>query len=97
MALPCEIAIWDTVPKIRADLSRELVKSGMKQKDVAEKLGLTASAVSQYIHKKRGENSETSAEYKQMIAESAEKIIRSSSGETVNKIMCKCCTRARSF
>lgn len=50
---PCEGAIWHILPYIRAGLARELAKQGLTQETIAEKLGLTQAAVSQYISGKR--------------------------------------------
>jgi len=55
MKLPCEIAVWYCVPMIKSELAKELVKNrGMKQGQVAELLGVTQAAVSQYVSKRRG-------------------------------------------
>lgn len=50
---PCEGAIWHILPYIRAGLARELAKRGLTQEAIAEKMGLTQAAVSQYISGKR--------------------------------------------
>jgi predicted transcriptional regulator len=54
MKPPCEVIVWYVIPTIRAELAKELVKMGMSQKNVAGRLGITQSAVSQYIKDKRG-------------------------------------------
>lgn len=54
MILPQEIEVWHVLPALRKGLVVELLKLGLRQKDAAEKLGLTESAVSQYQHDKRG-------------------------------------------
>jgi len=54
MKFPCEIKLWYVLPGIRSELAKELVRLGLKQKEVSEKLGLTQAAVSYYIRKKRG-------------------------------------------
>ena len=54
MKPPCEVIVWYVIPTIRAELAKELVKMGMSQKDIAGRLGITQSAVSQYIKDKRG-------------------------------------------
>lgn len=91
MALPCEKAIWNTLPKIRADLARELVKRGIKQKDIAEGLCLTPSAVSQYIHNKRGGSLKKSREYNKAILKMADKIEEGESEEDISDLICHCC------
>ncbi|MFH1835557.1 MAG: helix-turn-helix domain-containing protein [Methanobacteriota archaeon] len=95
MQLPCERAIWYTLPQIRADLARELVKSGLSQKDVAEKLGVTASAVSQYLHKKRGKSKKMSEDYEELMKDTALKILENPSDDELERIICYCCTKTR--
>ncbi|MEM4703265.1 MAG: transcriptional regulator [Candidatus Pacearchaeota archaeon] len=53
-SLPQEIEVWYIIPAIRRELARVLVeKHKLKQKEVANILGTTESAVSQYLSKKR--------------------------------------------
>jgi len=55
MIVPCEIAAKAIVPTIRAMIAKELSQSyKMKQDDIAERLGITQSAVSQYLGNIRG-------------------------------------------
>ncbi|MEM3391769.1 MAG: helix-turn-helix domain-containing protein [Archaeoglobaceae archaeon] len=42
------------LPAIRAMVAKELIERGYKIKEVAEMLGLTQAAVSQYLASKRG-------------------------------------------
>jgi len=87
--------MWYVLPQIRAELARELVKKGLSQKEVAEKLGLTPAAVSQYLHKKRGEKSSILEKYRKIIEKAAEDISKPSSERKVSSIICHCCTKAR--
>jgi predicted transcriptional regulator len=95
MKLPCETALWYTLPQIRADLARELIKQGLSQKEVAEKLGITPSAVSQYLHRKRGGKIKMSKDYKSRVEETAKNIKKASSESDVSKLICKCCMETR--
>ena len=53
--LPCEIVGKTILPAIKASLTKQLIeKYGMKQKEVAELLGISQSAVSKYLAHKRG-------------------------------------------
>jgi predicted transcriptional regulator len=55
MVLPCEVAVKSVVPAIRSAIARELTQSyGLKQKDVAQLLGITQTAVSKYTRRNRG-------------------------------------------
>jgi len=55
MLLPCEVAVKSLIPAIRSAIARELTQThGLKQKDVADLLGITQTAVSKYAHHVRG-------------------------------------------
>ena len=55
MLLPCEIGVQTVLPAIRALMARTIIeKHGMKEKQVAEILGLSQSAISRYTKKNRG-------------------------------------------
>ena len=55
MTLPCELAVRSAVPAIRALVARKLsITYQMKQEDIAFLLGITQSAVSQYMRNARG-------------------------------------------
>jgi len=55
MLLPCEVAVRSLVPAIRSAIARELTQTyGLKQKDVANLLGVTQTAVSKYTRHVRG-------------------------------------------
>ncbi len=52
---PCEIIVQAIIPAIRSELVRILFNvHGIKQTEIAEKLGITQPAVSQYITGSRG-------------------------------------------
>lgn len=55
MKIPCEIAVKSVVPAIRALLAIELVETHrVKQREAAEMLGITQTAISKYAHHVRG-------------------------------------------
>ena len=55
MLLPCEIAVKSLIPALRSTIAKELIhKHGLKQKDVADLLGVTQTAVSKYVCEVRG-------------------------------------------
>jgi uncharacterized protein len=88
---PCEKAVWYHLPQIRADLAIELVKTGMTQSQAAKKLGVTPAAVSQYIHKKRGQQSQKSRLYRQEIKAAVNKICEEASNAELQSLVCSCC------
>jgi len=55
MIIPCEMAAKAIIPTVRAMVARELSQSyRMRQDDIADLLGITQSAVSQYLGNIRG-------------------------------------------
>jgi predicted transcriptional regulator len=55
LLLPCEVAVQTVLPAIRSLMARTILeKHGMKEKQVAEILGLSQSAISRYTTKDRG-------------------------------------------
>ena len=91
MIFPCEKAVWYYLPQIRADLAKELVKTGMTQSNAAKMLGVTLAAVSQYLHKKRGGQNIKSRVYKQEIRSAVDKIREGATGPELYSFVCKCC------
>jgi predicted transcriptional regulator len=60
MDLPCETVGRHILPVFRSYVAKQLVENyGFTQEEVAERLGTTQAAVSQYIHSKRGNKSAT--------------------------------------
>jgi len=49
-----EIETYYLIPAIRREIVKKMVEKGLSQREVAEKMKLTKSAVSQYISGKRG-------------------------------------------
>jgi len=96
MKIPCENAIWYVLPRIRADLARELVKKGMSQNKIAERLGITPAAISQYLHKKRGGRIEITTGYKRNIVKAAKEIRKTKDSNKISKLICQCCMGSRS-
>ena len=55
MRPPCEVAVKDVLPTVRAMLVKELIeRHHLNQVEVAKKLGITQPAVSQYRRMLRG-------------------------------------------
>lgn len=96
MKLPCERALWYVLPQIRADLAKALVKQGMSQKEAADILGITPSAVSQYLHKKRAGKVKMPRDYPKRITDAAKALKTTQNEGQVLKLICKCCTSSRS-
>ncbi len=52
--LPCSDVHWKLLPAICRELALDMGKAGMPQNSIAKALGMTSSAVSQYVSGKRG-------------------------------------------
>ncbi len=91
MKTPCEIIVWNIVPVIRKEFAKNLIKKhGFNQKKIAEKLGITESAVSRYISGKRGVLEITDDEILEEIRKSTN-IIAKENGSAVIDETCKIC------
>ena len=53
MQTPQEIDVWYVLPAVRRELAMRLIEKGLRQRDIAQKLGVTEAAVSQYVSRKR--------------------------------------------
>jgi len=91
---PCEEVALKVLPMIRGELARELVERGLSKKEVAEILGVTVAAISQYTKGKRGVLKDE--RIKENIRELAEDII---SGKVkrgdLSKKICEICGMIR--
>jgi uncharacterized protein len=75
--IDCEENVWYLLPLIRKEFARSLIKDhGLTQRKAAEKLGITESAVSQYVSKKRGDLKVTDAGIRREIKESTKRIMK---------------------
>jgi len=75
-SLPQEIEVWYLIPALRRELAKILISDfGMRQKKVSEILGITESAVSQYLSSKRGNELRFSEKEKEIIKDVATDII----------------------
>lgn len=96
MKTPCEIIIWNIVPIIRKEFAKNLIEDhGLNQKKVADKLGITESAVSRYVSGKRGILEITDNEILNEIKKSSKKI-SDENGSTVIEETCRICRLLKS-
>lgn len=98
MKVACEFICNTILPLIRALIAKEAVnKFGMKQKDVARKLGLTNAAISQYLKGKRGGKLEKRfKELKPFVYQIAKKMSTEKLDNfEVAKSICKVCIKLR--
>ncbi len=76
-SLPQEIEVWYIIPAVRRELAMALIrKHKLKQNKVAEILGTSEAAISQYLSNKRGKEIKFSEKMRKEFEKSAEKIIK---------------------
>jgi len=86
---PCEIIVWDILPCIRRELAKNMAEMGLNETKIAEAIGVTVAAVSQYLSNKRGAQTSFDDEIQKEIKKSAQKVI---DGEDSAKEICRICT-----
>jgi uncharacterized protein len=75
--IDCEESVWYILPLIRKEFARSLIEDhGLTQRKSAEKLGITESAVSQYLSKKRGCREILDDELRKEIRKSTQRIMK---------------------
>ncbi|SES77783.1 hypothetical protein SAMN04488587_0933 [Methanococcoides vulcani] len=88
----CEIMVQKVLPAIRAELARSMmVDHGCTQQQVADILGLSRAAVSQYVSAKRGAEVGFSEETIEEIRTFATKLVNGSSDKVLTEGMCNVC------
>src|SRR4030042_1997078 len=75
MILPQELEVWYILPAIRSEMAKCLAARGLKHKDVAKLLGITESAISQYLKGDRAQKVKFSKKVLSEIENSCNKII----------------------
>lgn len=91
--LPQELEIWYLIPALRRELTKLFISEfKLSQKQVSKILGITESAVSQYLSSKRGNELKFSKKELNEIKKTAQKILKSKkTGEEFYKL----CTKLR--
>ena len=75
--MPQEIEVWYLIPALRREVSKILVsKHNVSQKETAVLLGITESAISQYLSNKRGSDIKFSKQETEEIEKTANEIIK---------------------
>ena len=97
MKTPCEIIVWNIVPIIRREFAKNFIENhNLNQRKVADKLGITESAVSRYLSGKRGILEITDAEILDEIKISSNKIANEN-GSTAIEETCRICRLLKSI
>ncbi|MGM0509971.1 MAG: transcriptional regulator [Thermoplasmatota archaeon] len=90
---PCEIIVFYLLPSIRAELSKELIKLGLNQQAVSQRLEMTPAAVSQYVKGKRGTAVNFDEEIQKEIRSLAKDIMEDEV-ENISERICDICSRS---
>lgn len=100
LQLPCEIGVQTILPAIRAHMARTILeKHQMKEKQVAEILGLSQSAISRYTTKDRGNiiTLENVPEVQVLIDQIIHLLMYENPNQTAEilKLLCQTCKKIR--
>ena len=74
MELPQELEVWYVIPAIRKELASAMKNNGLKQVEIAKRLGVTKAAITQYLGAKRGNEVKFSGKIKEEISKSAQRV-----------------------
>jgi len=96
---PCELAVRVVIPSLRALVAKELTQTySLKQQEIASALGVTQSAVSQYVRSVRGKvlDLDGIVPIKRIVNETAESISKNNvSTAYINRQYCQACRLIR--
>ncbi|MGD6853351.1 MAG: transcriptional regulator [Candidatus Bathyarchaeia archaeon] len=100
MILPCEIGVKTVLPAVKAIMARSIVqKHGYSEKQTANLLGISQSAVSRYVGRERGHNLliiENTSEVLALIDEMVTSLIKQPADKAkVLELFCKTCAVIR--
>ena len=74
METPQEIEVWYVIPAIRRELAIAMKNNGLKQVEIANLLGITKSAITQYLNNKRASKVYFNSKIKSQVIESVKSI-----------------------
>ena len=99
LILPCEVGVKTVLPAVKAIMARSIVeKNGLNEKQTAELLGLSQSAVSRYVGRERGNllTLENSTEVLALIDQMVTSLIKEPNNKTeILNLFCQTCTAIR--
>jgi uncharacterized protein len=99
LILPCEVGVKTVLPAVKAIMARSIVeKHGLNEKQTADILGLSQSAVSRYIGRERGNilNIEGTTEVIALIDQMITHLIKQPDNKTeILKLFCQTCQTIR--
>ncbi len=74
MELIQELEVWYIIPAIRKEIALAMRERGLRQVEIAKILGITKSAINQYIKDKRGSEFLLNKKMKEIILETSTQI-----------------------
>jgi predicted transcriptional regulator len=99
LILPCEVGVKTVLPAVKAIMARSIVeKHGLNEKQTADLLGLSQSAISRYLSRERGNllNIESTTEVIDLIDQMVTHLIKVPDNKTeILKLFCQTCTTIR--
>ena len=99
MILPCEVGVKTVLPAVKAIMARSIVeKHGLNEKQTADLLGLSQSAVSRYVGRERGNllTIENSTAVLALIDQMVTSLIKEPNNKAeILKLFCQTCTAIR--
>jgi len=100
LILPCEVGVKTVLPAVKAIMARTIVeKHGYNERETANLLGLSQSAVSRYVGRERGGNLvaiENTSEILSLIDEMVLTLLKAPQNKTrVLELFCKTCSAIR--
>jgi predicted transcriptional regulator len=92
MRPPCEVMVLKVLPAIRAEVARIMIQDfELQQQKVADLLGVSKAAVSQYLSSKRGADTDFSDEIKTEIYDYADALNKCEDTSEMIDDFCKIC------
>jgi predicted transcriptional regulator len=99
MKTPCELVVGKILPSLRASVVRDLSKRhGLKQSEIARRMGITQASVSQYLSSARAGNKSTLDEFPQILTyaeDISERIMAGESRQQWYSVICNACRDIR--
>lgn len=98
--VPCEVAVKDVIPAIKAIIAIELSARNYSQKEIAEFLNISIAEVNYLLKGKRGDeelkkNLLNDEDFMDLVKSFTQKLISSSENETDPISLCPLCSYAR--
>jgi predicted transcriptional regulator len=99
LILPCEVGVKTVLPAVKAIMARSMVeKHELNEKQAADLLGLSQSAVSRYVGRERGNllKIENASEVLALIDQMVTSLIKEPQNKSrILELFCKTCTAIR--